>query len=381
MGTFSPNLTLSEMTPFDPAVRNSWATTLNQDLTLIDSAVAGILTLGVGGNADVTLSSVQGAPDQARNQDFVFTGVLTGNINVFWPVGRNRFFSVKNATTGAFTLTIAVTGTPGTTVAVPQGQTVMLKSDGTNISPRFSALTGITLTNTALIGGASADLLTIVTDQIFTRPVVAGTGNAITLAYATSPGAYVDGAKFAFKATAANTGATTVNINGLGVRIVLRKGSAGSLACVGGEINIADIVEIEYDGAQFQITSDTVPTLASKVLMQVGNDNTTMVTPARVNDSDGVAKAWFFGSSAGGGTTGYNVGGAVRNSVGNYTLSFITAFASGNYAMVGTADDGTNMYTVQATSKLAGSVNIVVRHSSTGTLTDVNYNVVFYGRQ
>ena len=127
---------LSEMTPFDPAVRNAWGSVLDVNFTLIDSAIAGTLALDVSGGANVTLTSVQGAPDQARNADFTFTGLLTGNIAVFWPVGRNRFFSVTNATTGAFSLTIAVVGTPGTVVAVPQGQTMLLKSDGTNISQR-----------------------------------------------------------------------------------------------------------------------------------------------------------------------------------------------------------------------------------------------------
>src|SRR4051794_24939210 len=42
---------------------------------------------------------------------------------------------------------------------------------------------------------------------------VAGTGNAITLAYTSGPAAYVAGEKFAFKATAANSGATTVNVS------------------------------------------------------------------------------------------------------------------------------------------------------------------------
>lgn len=249
---------------------------MNLNDVLIDSAVAGILTLGVGGNADVTLSSVQGAPDQARNADFIFTGVLTGNVNVFWPVGRNRFFSVKNATTGAFTLTIAVTGTPGTTVSVPQGQTVMLKSDGTNIAPRFTSLVG----PLSFTGGVSADLLTIVTDQIFTRPVVTGTGNAIVLTYATTPGAYVDGAKFAFKATAANTGPTSVAINALGAKGLFKKIPTGGVApCAGGEIHVGDIIEFEYDGAQFQILSNIgTVTGASVATTLAGTDATQALT-------------------------------------------------------------------------------------------------------
>jgi hypothetical protein len=213
--------------------------------------------LSVAGNTDVTLTSVQGAPDQARNQHFVFTGALTGNINVFWPLSRNRFFSVKNGTSGAFTLTIAVVGTPGATVVVPQGETVSLASDGTNITTRFNAFVGgLTIGGGfAALGGGSVDTLTLLTSLVFTRPTVGGTGNAILLTYSPAPASYVNGAKYEFVATAANSGATQVNINGLGLKDLFRRTPTGIAACVGGEIQVGDIVEMEYDGTQLQLIS------------------------------------------------------------------------------------------------------------------------------
>jgi hypothetical protein len=252
-------------------------------MTLIDSAIAGILSLSVAGNTDVTLTSVQGAPDQARNQHFVFTGALTGNINVFWPLSRNRFFSVKNATTGAFSLTIAVVGSPGTTVVVPQGETVDLASDGTNITTRFNSFVG-GLTTT---GGASIDTLTLLTSLVFTRPTVGGTGNAILLTYSPVPASYVNGAKYEFVATAANSGATQVNINGLGLKNVFRRTPTGIAACIGGEIENGDIVEIEYDGTQFQLINQaanagsfTGGTLTSTLVMSGAAFNEAYVSSA-----------------------------------------------------------------------------------------------------
>jgi hypothetical protein len=85
---------------------------------------------------------------------------------------------------------------------------------------------------------------------------VGGTGSAITLSYAVAPASYVQGEKYAFKASAANTGATTVNVNGLGAKNVYKKSSAGAAACTGGEIQSGDIVELEYDGTQFQLLSN-----------------------------------------------------------------------------------------------------------------------------
>lgn len=84
---------------------------------------------------------------------------------------------------------------------------------------------------------------------------VGGTGNAITLTYPVAPAAYAQGMKLAFKATAANSGATTVNVNSLGAKNLYKKGASGAVALAGAEINIGDLVEIEYDGTQFQIVS------------------------------------------------------------------------------------------------------------------------------
>lgn len=137
MGTFSQNLQLNEPTPGDPNVKDAWGTILNTDFSLIDSAVAGVLTLDLSASTNVILSSIAGQPDQARNARFVFTGALLANVTVFWPLGLSRVFSVTNHTTGNFTLTLAVNngaGAPeGATTSILAGNTLQLASDGTNI--------------------------------------------------------------------------------------------------------------------------------------------------------------------------------------------------------------------------------------------------------
>lgn len=162
MSTFTQQLLLENPVPFDPATQDTWGATENNGRTLVDSAVAGILPLPVPGAANVILTSNQGTPDQARNAHFQFSGLLTGNIVVFWPNGRNRMFSVSNGTTGAFTLTVAVdngAGAPaGTTVAIPRGYSVDLVSDGTNITERANALgSGPIVTGTVLPPGLMFD--------------------------------------------------------------------------------------------------------------------------------------------------------------------------------------------------------------------------------
>lgn len=92
-------------------------------------------------------------------------------------------------------------------------------------------------------------------DRDHATATVGGTANAITLTYTVGPASYVQGEKFAFKATAANTGATTVNVSGLGAKNVFRFSGSSAVALTGGEIQNGQIVEIEYDGTQFQLLS------------------------------------------------------------------------------------------------------------------------------
>ena len=138
MTAYTSNLFLAQPGVLDPSTFDAWGPPLNTDFAMIDSAVAGLLVLSVAGSSNVTLSSTQGAPDQARNRRFQFTGVLAGNVTVLFPPGARRAFTVLNSTTGAYTLSVGVSngaGAPaGGTLAVPQGSVYPCFSDGVNVS-------------------------------------------------------------------------------------------------------------------------------------------------------------------------------------------------------------------------------------------------------
>lgn len=138
--TFTTQLQLIKPTPADPLSQNTWGSLLDTDMDLLDSAVAGELSLSVAGNTNVTLTTSQGAADQERNQHFVFSGALTGDVIVLFPSGRTKQFSADNATSGAFALKIGVSNGSGaalgTTVTVPQGLSMSLVSNGTNVAVR-----------------------------------------------------------------------------------------------------------------------------------------------------------------------------------------------------------------------------------------------------
>lgn len=144
--TYTSELQLIKPTPADPLSQNTWGSLLNTDFDLLDSAIVGILTLSVAGSTNVVLSSSQGATDQERNQHFVLTGAITGNIYVLLPSGRTKTFSVENSTTGSFTIGIGVdngSAAPlGTTVTVSQGFSDELVSDGTDVVRRMTVVGG-----------------------------------------------------------------------------------------------------------------------------------------------------------------------------------------------------------------------------------------------
>ena len=65
--------------------------------------------------------------------------------------------------------------------------------------------------------------------------------------------AYVAGQTFTFKAITANTGTSTLNINGVGVKIIKRGDGAIMLS---GNIVVNQIVTVVYDGTEFIVVSE-----------------------------------------------------------------------------------------------------------------------------
>lgn len=85
----------------------------------------GLLSKSVAGGVNVTLTATE-----AQNTIFEFTGVITANIAVIVPNNVKRY-QVDNLTTGNFEITVKTA--TGTGQVVPQGYTMSLYCNGTNI--------------------------------------------------------------------------------------------------------------------------------------------------------------------------------------------------------------------------------------------------------
>jgi hypothetical protein len=127
------------------------------------------------------------------------------------------------------------------------------------------------------VGTANTDSTTIGQTQDGGAQYAAGTGtDTITATMAPAITAYAAGQTFRIKqAAGANTGATTLNLNGLGAKAITKRGTT---ALAAGDIPASTMFEVAYDGTQFQllnvgngITASSPDTLTNKSIDLTNN--------------------------------------------------------------------------------------------------------------
>ena len=106
---------------------NTWGIPLNSNFTIIDLNFGGRLNISVAGNANVTVTSAQ-----AQNCFHLLSGVLTGNIQYNFPA-QGGFYFISNTTTGAFTITLGMTGNTGQYV-LPQNEAIIVFANPDNLT-------------------------------------------------------------------------------------------------------------------------------------------------------------------------------------------------------------------------------------------------------
>jgi hypothetical protein len=179
---FSPLLGLALPTTGD--LSGTWGATVNDSITqLLDSAVAGTTTLSA--DADVTLSTTNGAANQARNAVILWTasnGVTTRNITA---PAQSKAYLVINAGTGP----IVIRGAgPTTGVTVPASARALVAWNGSDfvkiVSNPVSLTTDVTGTLPIANGGTgttSTTFANLTTNVTGTLPIAnGGTGTTST---------------------------------------------------------------------------------------------------------------------------------------------------------------------------------------------------------
>lgn len=137
-------------------------------------ATTTILNKSVAGGIAVTLTATE-----AANSILNFTGLLTASINVIVPTSI-REWTIYNATTGAFTLTVKTSA--GTGIAVTQGTRQLLYCDNTNVVKSNDAGTGTVTSVAAGTGLSGGTITTAGTISLENTAVTAGAyGTAIAV--------------------------------------------------------------------------------------------------------------------------------------------------------------------------------------------------------
>jgi len=169
--TYDPLLRLELQATGENAT--TWGVKTNTNLELLAESIAGAVTLNVAGSGDYTLSTSNGAEDQARQAILILTGTLTGDRNIIVPSSPKNY-TVINQTSGSFTVTLKQSGgsgvvipTTGPTISVCTSTTCVDSIGATPYTKTFLAATSATAAQAVLgaiippgammeYGGASA---------------------------------------------------------------------------------------------------------------------------------------------------------------------------------------------------------------------------------
>lgn len=132
--TTSLRLTL----PATGELAGTWGSTVNTGVTsLAESAIAGTAAVTMT-DADYTLTTANGATDQARNMFVTLSGTLSATRSVICPAVSKLYF-VTNSTTGGYSITFRTSA--GTGITVANGQRKVVYCNGTNVIDAFTTLT------------------------------------------------------------------------------------------------------------------------------------------------------------------------------------------------------------------------------------------------
>jgi microcystin-dependent protein len=236
--TYSPSLGIELIGNGEQA--SNWGTTTNYNLgTLLEQAITGVGNITMSG-ASVTIVTGTGVVGEARNAVLVLVGSLGASCNLIVPT-VNKFYAIRNATTGG--QNVVVKTSAGTGVTLANGYTQLMYCDGTNV-----VLASVPINSTNGNVSVSGDL--IVTGSVSSGGgVLMPTGSIMEYGGTSAPsgwllcnGAAVSrstyAALFAVLGTAygVGDGSTTFNVPNKIDRVGVGAGSTYSRGATGGAV-------------------------------------------------------------------------------------------------------------------------------------------------
>jgi hypothetical protein len=170
--TYSTSLRLELIGTGDQS--GTWGETTNTNLgTLLEQAIGGYQSITMT-DANYTLSTANGASDEARNMVVRLTGTLSASRNVSCPNGIEKLYLVVNDTSGGQSIVFKTAS--GTGVTIANGKRALVYVDGTNVLSAYdnAVITNATVSGT--IGTLSGGTITNLASPLAANS--GGTGNA-----------------------------------------------------------------------------------------------------------------------------------------------------------------------------------------------------------
>lgn len=173
MASYTTSLRLVQ--PTTGEYSGTWGTQVNTGLTaLVDTSIAGTATITMTA-ADYTLSTANGASDEARAMVLDLTGTPGAARNVICPA-VSKIYVVYNNTTGGFAQTVKTAAGAG--ISVPNGATAFLRCNGTDVVAALNYFGSLTLNTSGLLKGNGTSAITAATAG--TDYVAPGTATTFT---------------------------------------------------------------------------------------------------------------------------------------------------------------------------------------------------------
>jgi len=195
--TFTPNKNIEK--PAFNAYVDGWDVPVNDDFTVIDTALGGKTTFNVTG---LTATPITLSVSEYQPPIIILTNTISANLTYVVPASIGGEWVISNQTTGAFTVTFT-SGGAGTSVVCTQGFNTAIFSDGTNIARSDS--------NTATPGGST------------------------TQVQFNSSGSFAGSANLTFDGTSLTSGGSFIDTKG-NVRLIPANAQGGAYVLVLGDV-------------------------------------------------------------------------------------------------------------------------------------------------
>lgn len=192
----------------------TWGDVVNNNITsMVEEAIAGLAAVSTWAGASHTLTTADGTTSEARCMMLVLSGAPGAAGTVITPA-TSKVYLVTNSVTGGYAVTVKVSGQTG--ISVPNGSTMWLYCNGTDIVSGINYAPSMTLGTPLPVasGGSGVATITGIVKGNGTSAMSAATANTDYLAPAMGNTA-ISGIKTAvFNGTITNattTGAVTID--------------------------------------------------------------------------------------------------------------------------------------------------------------------------